>query len=244
MYNWLPILGGLFHNKDDEKAFHLATEIVSSKHFDSPIKLVPLSVITPKHDSYKAFTQTCALLQKGVTGIFGPSLIHSSPYIQTLLDRKEIPHIETHWDRTLLRHNLLLNLHPHPSILIQSYLDIVQAWEWKSLVVIYDTEESLSRMNAFVNLFFNRVSLRRLDLDEDGTYRRALTEIKKTGEKNFLLDCSSEILEDVLKQCQQVGMMTERHSYIITNLDLQTIDLGAFQYSGTNITGVGFLKFQ
>jgi ionotropic glutamate receptor len=65
-----------------------------------------------------------------------------------------------------------------------------------------------------------------------------LTGIKKAGETNFVVECSVEVLGEVLKQAQQVGMMTERHNYVITNLDMQTVDLAPFQFSGTNITGV------
>ncbi|KAF4528160.1 hypothetical protein B566_EDAN016924 [Ephemera danica] len=44
-------------------------------------------------------------------------------------------------------------------------------------------------------------------------------------------------LPEVLKQAQQVGLMASHHSYIITSLDMHTIDLEPYQYSGTNITG-------
>lgn len=33
-----------------------------------------------------------------------------------------------------------------------------------------------------------------------------------------MLDCSTERLYDVLKQAQQIGMMSDYHSYLITSL--------------------------
>lgn len=60
-------------------------------------------------------------------------------------------------------------------------------------------------------------------------------------DNNILLDCSIDILEDVLTQAQQVGIMTEQYKFIITNLDLGTVNLEPFQYGGTNITGVSKL---
>lgn len=39
-----------------------------------------------------------------------------------------------------------------------------------------------------------------------------------------------------MKQAQQIGMMSDYHSYLITSLDLHTVNLEPFQYGGTNIT--------
>jgi len=48
--------------------------------------------------------------------------------------------------------------------------------------------------------------------------RDLLKEVKKTGEVHLVLDCSTEKIQSVLKQAQQVGMMTPYHSYLITSL--------------------------
>lgn len=62
--------------------------------------------------------------------------------------------------------------------------------------------------------------------------------VKKSGETFFVLDCSIEILSEVLNQALQVGLMTDIYNYIITNLDLHTVDLFPYQHGGANITGV------
>jgi ionotropic glutamate receptor len=68
--------------------------------------------------------------------------------------------------------------------------------------------------------------------------RPALKEVRKSGATHLMLDCSTEIVKDVLTQAQQVGLMSDKHYFFITNFDLQTIDLVPFQFSETNITGV------
>lgn len=65
--------------------------------------------------------------------------------------------------------------------------------------------------------------------------------MKKSGETNFIVDCSIKILNEVLKQAMQVGLMSDTHSYLITNLDLHTIDLFPYKHGGANITGVSTL---
>ncbi|EEB18532.1 glutamate receptor, ionotropic kainate 2 precursor, putative [Pediculus humanus corporis] len=63
-----------------------------------------------------------------------------------------------------------------------------------------------------------------------------LKQIKNSAESHIVLDCSIEKIYHVLKQAQQIGMMSDYHSYLVTSLDLHTIELDEFKYGGTNIT--------
>lgn len=66
--------------------------------------------------------------------------------------------------------------------------------------------------------------------------RPLLKQIKNSAESRIVLDCSTEKIYEVLKQAQQIGMMSDYHSYLITSLDLHTVNLEPFKYGGTNIT--------
>lgn len=66
--------------------------------------------------------------------------------------------------------------------------------------------------------------------------RPLLKTIKASGESRVVLDCTTEKIYEVLKQAQQIGMMSDYHSYLITSLDLHTVNLEPFMYGGTNIT--------
>lgn len=66
--------------------------------------------------------------------------------------------------------------------------------------------------------------------------RPLLKQIKASGESRIVLDCSTEKIYEVLKQAQQIGMMSDYHSYLITSLDLHSVNLEPFMYGGTNIT--------
>lgn len=82
------------------------------------------------------------------------------------------------------------------------------------------------------------ITVRQLDLGLQDNYRAVLRRIKVSEEKNIILHCSATILPEVLKQAQQVGIITDQHQFIITSPDLHTLDLEPYQYSGTNITGI------
>ncbi|KAJ8970837.1 hypothetical protein NQ317_000711 [Molorchus minor] len=63
-----------------------------------------------------------------------------------------------------------------------------------------------------------------------------MKQIKNSAESHIVLDCSTQRIYDVLKQAQQIGMMSDYHSFLITSLDLHGVDLEEFKYGGTNIT--------
>jgi len=50
------------------------------------------------------------------------------------------------------------------------------------------------------------------------TYRRVMKEVKMSGYRNIIIDCSYDILASIFKQAQQVGIMSERYKVIITSL--------------------------
>lgn len=45
-----------------------------------------------------------------------------------------------------------------------------------------------------------------------------MKEVKLSGYRNIIIDCSYDILENVLKQAQQVGIMSEQYRVIIASL--------------------------
>lgn len=151
-----------------------------------------------------------------------------------------MPHIENHWDKYLIRSNCLVNLYPYPESLKNVYVELVKVFEWKKFTIIYENEESLARISKLLTMLKSKqpISLRQIDPESQGNYRKLLQKIKQAEETNFILDCSIDILDEFLKQAQQVSLVTERQNYIITNLDLHTIELAQYQFSGCNITGV------
>jgi glutamate receptor, ionotropic, invertebrate len=81
------------------------------------------------------------------------------------------------------------------------------------------------------------ITLRQLDITGDGNYRPQLRRVKESGDTNLVLCSSIDVLPEILKQAQQVGLLTNNHQVIITSLDMHTIDLEPYQHGGTNITG-------
>ncbi|KAJ4452356.1 hypothetical protein ANN_03889, partial [Periplaneta americana] len=235
------VAGGLFLNTDDkeERVFQYSAHTINS---DSQILRKTLLAIPERvnQDNSLQVSQTvCSLLEKGVAGIFGPRVSATSPHVQSICDTMDIPHVETSWGTNHRRQDFLVNLYPHSSTLAKLYVEMVSAWGWKSFTLLYEDAASLVRLSSLLQMFDSSgQAFTMRQLDPHGNHRDVLRAMRQSGERNIVLDCSVEGLPEVLKQAQQIGLMTSDQSYIITCLDLHTIDLEPYQHGGTNITGL------
>ncbi|XP_045499154.1 glutamate receptor ionotropic, kainate 2 isoform X4 [Colias croceus] len=238
-------IGGLFHPEDDkqEVAFRYAVERVNADRAVLPRAklLAQVETISPQ-DSFHASKRVCHLLRSGVAAIFGPQSAPAAAHVQSICDTMELPHLETRWDYRTRRESCLVNLYPHPAALSRAYVDLVKAWGWKSFTIVYENSDGLVRLQELLKAHGPSelpVAVRQLPDSHD--YRPLLKQIKNSAESHIVLDCVTERIRDVLQQAQQIGMMSDYHSYLITSLDLHSVDLEEFKYGGTNITALRLL---
>ncbi|GBM80366.1 Glutamate receptor ionotropic, kainate 2 [Araneus ventricosus] len=159
-------------------------------------------------------------------------------HVQSICDAIDIPHVETRWDFQLQRADMSINLFPRPSVLSQAYVDLVKIWGWRSFSLVYDEHEGVIRLQDFLKeAQINDWRVQLYQFRPSHAYRDIFWRIKSAGESRIVLDVKRDSLRTVLKHAQQVGMMTESHNYLITSLDLHTIDMEDFKYGKTNITG-------
>lgn len=105
---------------------------------------------------------------------------------------------------------------------------------------MYEDEESLIRLQEVMKFPQTyegvQITFKQLDSLSDD-YRPMLKEIRKSGESKIVLDCTFEKIAEVLRQANEIEMINDYHSYIITSLDLERIDLSPYKNEGVNITG-------
>lgn len=212
------------------------------------IELMPNSVFVPKvenvsrDDSFDADRKACNLLRSGVVAILGPLTGAASQHVQAICDSLEVPHIEIKPELVLRRFDLAINLYPSYDILARAYIDLIQAWNWTSFAVVYDSSEAMIRLQDILKessgLYAKKWTIRLFQLQPTSTFRDLFWNVKNSGENNIILDVGRDRMFDCLKQAQQVGLMTEKQSYLITSLDLPTIDTEDFRYGKTKLTGL------
>ncbi|XP_063242513.1 glutamate receptor ionotropic, kainate 2-like isoform X1 [Bacillus rossius redtenbacheri] len=241
-------IGGLFDagSVQEEQAFRLAADMVNSAAPIRRYRLVPHVAAVGVHGSFEASQKVCGMLLSGVVAMFGPTTGEASHVVQSICDSKDIPHIEARWDVNQHREAFLVNLYPYKGVFGKVFLDLIKFFEWKRFTIIYESSSSLVRLNDLLKMYEPKkgtVTIRQLDA-ETKNYRDMFYNIKKSGDLNYVVDCSPEILYDVLIQAQQIGIMSDQHNYIITTLDLHTVNLEPFQYGGAKITGVNIIDLQ
>ncbi|XP_045593286.1 glutamate receptor ionotropic, kainate 2 isoform X4 [Procambarus clarkii] len=232
-------IGGLFDLTDDrqEEAFRYAVDAINTdRTLLAHARLSAQIEEIPPNDSFRGSRKVCSLLKSGVAAIFGPQFGQTSAHVQSICDALEIPHIENRWDFRLTRDAYSVNLYPHPSTLAKAYMDVLMTLGWRKFCVIYENNNGLVRVQELLKNHTWQINLRQLPFHDD--YRPMLKDAKKTGVTHVVLDVERKNIFTVLKQAQQIGMMTSYHNYFITSLDLHTVDLEDFRHGGTNITAL------
>jgi ionotropic kainate glutamate receptor 2 len=73
-------------------------------------------------------------------------------------------------------------------------------------------------------------------------YRAVLRDIGTRRYKNIILDLEPREAQIVLKMALQLGMINSTYHYVLTTLDIETIELDDFKYNRANITGLRLTK--
>ncbi|CAG7824227.1 unnamed protein product [Allacma fusca] len=241
VYSDVVKIGGLFDGNDatEEAAFKHAVERFNSE--SAALRRFAFNAqferVLPEN-SYDASAKVCSMLKGGVAAVFGPQTHESASHVQSICDAYEMPHVETKWDYRIRKENYLINLHPHPSTLSRAINDLVEAFAWDKYVIIYEDEDSLFKLQDLIKGSVpprRNAILKLLPPSQDcrGIFREIL---RASDIRKILIDCDARKLENILKQAQQIGIMTYKFSFIITSLDLHTVDLNHFKYSEANIT--------
>lgn len=106
-------------------------------------------------------------------------------------------------------------------MLSKAFADFILKVGWRSLVVLYENEEGLVRLQEVIKMpktFAGmQVTLRQLDV-ESNDYRPLLKEIKKSEETRIVLDCDYDKIEMILQQANEIELLTDYHNYLITSL--------------------------
>ncbi|XP_071042115.1 glutamate receptor ionotropic, kainate 2-like [Parasteatoda tepidariorum] len=234
-------IAGLFESGDEglELAFRQAVD-----HVNADTNVLPTSRLQAqierleRHDSFTASKKVCELLGGGMAAVFGPQSTESSSAVQSTCAALEVPHIQTRWDYRTKPSQHTVNLYPHPSALGLAYLAYVTEKQWKQFAILYEHNDALIRLQELLKdpvIKQRRVIVRQFEEEKD--YRKTLKELGRKGIKSFVVDVDVQNVHTLLRHAQKVDMLTEYFNYVITTLDIHTVNLEDFRYIGTNITG-------
>ena len=149
--------------------------------------------------------------------------------------------MQIRWDFRLEAANQSVNLYPHPLMLSRALRDLVKTKNWKNFAILYEDNEALIRIQELFkdpDLRSKKIVVRQF-VGQD--YRKVFKEVGKMQIKNLILDVHRDRIHTALKHAQQVEELSEYHNYLFTSLDLQTVDMEDYQYTGTNISAFSLM---
>ncbi|XP_036343977.1 glutamate receptor ionotropic, kainate 2-like isoform X2 [Rhagoletis pomonella] len=188
-------------------------------------------------DSLQGYSRLCKFMQNGIGAIFGPSSRQTSAHLLTICDAKDIPYVYPH----MSEHLEGFNLYPHPMDLARILHDLINVFEWTRFIFLYESSDYLSILNGLMSFYVSDgpvINVLRYDLKLNGNYKAVLRRVRKSDDGQIVVVGSTPSVAELLRQAQQVGIMNDKYSYIIGNLDFHTFDLEEYKYSDTNITGI------
>ncbi|XP_023301839.2 glutamate receptor ionotropic, kainate 2 [Lucilia cuprina] len=226
-------IGALFYEDelDIEKTFEATVERINSEN-EGIFKLFPLiRRLSPVDSSIALEKEACDLIDNGVAAIFGPSSKADSDIVSLICNSTGIPHIlfdalsEEH-QLQKQNHQLTINVYPAQLILSKAYADIVQNFGWRKFTVVYDEEDvsaptRLQDLLQLRDLHNDVVRVRKFKRNDD--YRIIWKSIK--GERRIVLDCSPDILVEVLNASIPFDLTGQYNNLFLTNLETHSCNL-------------------
>ncbi|CAK1555308.1 unnamed protein product [Leptosia nina] len=227
-----PTIGGIFYHDDYDAKMALQ---VSAERFDFKNTIIEVS---RRGAILEISEHVCKIAQEGVIGFIDGTGGRATDHVQAICDVLELPLIVIQHNDLYSRNWSLINLYPSPISFNMVLEKLVTAKNWNNFTILYERGHSIVKVQDLLKLSnpieHDSVSVRELSGDN---YREVLINAKHSGYTNFVVDCSSDKLEQVLRQAQQVGLMADEHSYIFLSPDLFALDLSRYRYGGVNMTG-------
>ncbi|CAG4929969.1 unnamed protein product [Colias eurytheme] len=227
-----PNIGGIFYADDIDSKIALE---VSAEKFN----FTALTIEVSRRGAILEISENvCQLAEEGVIGFIDGTGGRATEHAQAICDGLELPLIVLQHNDLYTRNWSLINLYPSPMAFNMAVQELVKKYNWNNFTILYERGHSMVKVQDLLKLSnpieLDAVSVRELRGDN---YREVLINAKHSGYTNFVVDCSSNKLELVLRQAQQVGLMADGHSYIFLSPDLFSLDLTRYRYGGVNMTG-------
>ncbi|XP_075752062.1 glutamate receptor ionotropic, kainate 2 isoform X2 [Rhipicephalus microplus] len=233
-------IGGIFEsdNHQAQLSFRHALDKINKDITLLPkTELMPVIHEVKPKDSFSASKAICTSFKQRVSSIVGPTSPAVTSLAMSACTNLNVPHLQTTWHPTSNRNPYTLNLFPDPDLFGKAFLDIILNKKWKTFTILYEDQQSLILLKDVLNSSFaqdHTVSL--VQVNPKLSFKKMMKDIGVTKQYNIILDIKTSSLPALLREAREVNMMTYYHNYIITSLDLHTLDLTEFSDLQANIT--------
>lgn len=154
------------------------------------------------------------MVEQGAVAIVGPKSWYISDVVASICNELNIPHLVSYHRTPDISknpyHKFTRNVHPDTTSLSNALVDIIRNYEWKRFSIIYDSDESLIRLNGILQMFHaGHKSVSVYKFPGKDRIKHFLKDISKSMENRIIIDCNIENVAEIVKQGLDVKMMDE-----------------------------------
>ncbi|OXA46486.1 glutamate receptor ionotropic, kainate 2 [Folsomia candida] len=209
--------------------------------------LVGKTMYVKTGDSFRASKELCKLLGTGVVAILGgasnydPSLEWKLFWTSATMDiplffsTPSFAHYKPAQKSGKGRDQFAVRLAPTLQVWGQLLRELTKYLGLQSVAILYEDERGLMRTQALLRepspveyIIVRKVSPER--------YVNVLKEVKGREIRHLIIDCKLDSLPDLLKAILELQMTSYKYHYILTNLDLSTVNMSDFTSAQVNLT--------
>ncbi|XP_060666776.1 glutamate receptor ionotropic, kainate 2 [Drosophila nasuta] len=229
-------IGAIFFDSEMNLAEAFDAVIEEVNAVDSALQLKPIKRYVTLDDSILLQDLTCDLIGNGAAAILGPSSKTGSDIVEVLCNMTGIPHLQFDWHpqqplRDRINHQMTVNVAPSELILSSALSDILRskAFDWKSFTIAYERDAHFARLqHILANNQIHKTGIKLQEFQRGDDYRILWKRISNSREKFVLLDCSSDIIADVVNASIVYNMTGAFNNLFITNLDTHLSGIDRF----------------
>ncbi|KAL1491677.1 hypothetical protein ABEB36_012237 [Hypothenemus hampei] len=243
----IPIhIAEIIQKNDEASNYIIQNALRDETRLDDSYELVTHSVQVEENDCYVSTNALCKFSRQtnGSVVFLNSAGSTISPLIYSLSHYLGVPLIDTDWQpRNMTEYDNTFSVYPEATLLAQAYEATVESFDWTNFAVVYESEESLVRMQDVLKLQEYNADSKKdglilKKLDESGDSRHIFKAIKNAQIYCVVLDCSADKIIDVLQQAKDVKLLDDLNTNIfLTSLDAHTLNYSSLN-TRSNITTV------
>lgn len=154
----------------------------------------------------------CEMIENGAVAIIGPKSLYVSDVVASICHELNIPHIVSHQISPEFKkqqfHGFTRNIFPDTKLLSGALFDILKNFGWKKFAIIYDSKESLIRLNGIIQMLpAGHRAVTVYKLSGKGYVKTLLKIIQKNHLNRVIIDCNVDNTIEIIKQGLEIKMM-------------------------------------
>ncbi|CAF1076629.1 unnamed protein product [Rotaria sordida] len=242
-------IGAIFdtHDRLSRQAFEYAVEKINiqTRIFKKSRIIINRIDMVDAHDSYSAYTMVCEQLETGIVALFTGQLTPSLGFVSSLTRQLHIPLFLSSPDSQTKVEYYIINVYPHYTATSQAFSDLIKFQRWNEVAIITEHAKNLLYLQDLLKLPSDKnqmtVTVRQLHGRPGiNNWHPLLLQLKDTGISKFLIDITTDNLDDFFSHAKLVGLIGPYYDFVLTSLDISVVTWDKILYTLVNITGLQF----